>query len=243
MNEIEVQNHVADYYVNKRYKGLGLKYHFKVITEMMEGIYGKILDVGCGTGIIHDLYPEYDITGIDISEGMLRHHQGEHYLASADNIPFPDRFFDCVVCRSVLHHLPDPKKALSEMVRVLKPGGRFVCWETNKSWLATFIRRMTQHGDHFSSYHCAFSDLGSLIREYFGSDSVQVKHQGFLAYPLLGFPDIIDFSFLVRPASDILLSMDHFLSDVPLIKKLSFAVMIKARKSKNENPVHPSSNP
>jgi 2-polyprenyl-3-methyl-5-hydroxy-6-metoxy-1,4-benzoquinol methylase len=68
LNEVEVQDHVADYYVEKRYKGLGLKYHFKVINEMMEGIDGKILDMGCGTGIISDLYPERDILGIDSKE-------------------------------------------------------------------------------------------------------------------------------------------------------------------------------
>lgn len=230
MNEVEVQDSVAGYYVNKRYRGVGLRYHTAIIREMMEGINGKILDVGCGTGLLHDLYPRASIIGIDVSKGMLSHHKGERYLASADSIPFPDGFFDSVVCRSVLHHLPNPKRALEEIVRVLKPGGRFVCWETNKSWLATIVRRLTQHGDHFSSYHTAFDSLHKLIGQYFRSDSVQVRYQGFLAYPLCGFPDILDFGVLARPTFDFLMAVDNALSRVPVLRRLGFAVLIKARK-------------
>ena len=227
MDEIEVQDHVADYYVEKRYKGYGLKYHSRIIKEMMEGIHGKILDVGCGTGIIHDLYPDDDITGIDVSRGMLSHHKGKCQLASACAIPFPDNSFDSVVCRSVLHHIPIPDKALSEIKRVLKPGGKFVCWETNKSWIATLVRRFTQHGDHFSEYHTAFNNLPDLIHNYF--HSVVVKYQGFIGYPFYGFPDILDIGrpipFLFSP----FMALDEILSHSPL-KKLGFAVMIKATK-------------
>lgn len=227
MSEIEVQDHVADYYVEKRYKGLGLEYHKRIITEMMEGINGKILDVGCGVGVVNDLYPDYDITGIDCSPGMLRHHKGKHILASANEIPFPDGSFDSVVCRSVLHHLPDPKIALAEIKRVLKPGGKFVCWETNKSWIATVVRRLTQHGDHFSEYHTAFSDLPSLVRKYFCG--VEVKYQGYIGYPLYGFPDILDIGRHIPSAFNAWMRVDEMLSHSPL-KKLGFAVMIKGVK-------------
>jgi ubiquinone/menaquinone biosynthesis C-methylase UbiE len=227
-NEIEVQNHVADHYVEKRYKGLGLKYHTAIIKEMMEGIHGKILDVGTGVGIIHNLYPDLDIIGIDISQGMLRHHRGKCLLASADNIPFDDNHFDSVVCRSVLHHLHDPKKALQEIRRVLKPGGRFVCWETNKSWIAEIIRRMTQHGDNFSNAHTSFDDLPNLVTRYL--DVRETKFQGFVCYPLAGFPDILDFSRCIWPFYWLLSLIDYFLSKIPLINRLGFAIMIKAIK-------------
>jgi ubiquinone/menaquinone biosynthesis C-methylase UbiE len=228
LSEIEVQDHVADYYVEKRYKGYGLKYHKRIIREMMEGIDGKILDVGCGVGIISDLYPERDITGIDVSSGMLRHHKGKHRLASATDIPFRDNSFDSVVCRSVLHHIPETNQALNEIQRVLKPGGRFVCWETNKSWLATIIRRMTQHGDHFSEYHSSFSDLPSFVRLYFRD--LVVKYQGFIGYPLYGFPDICDFSGFFSYCFGPAMVLDNLLSKTPVLNKLGFAVMIKGVK-------------
>lgn len=229
-SEVEVQDHVADHYVEKRYKGLGLKYHSTIIHEMMEGIHGKILDVGTGCGILHSLYPQLDIIGIDISSGMLKHHKGKHLLASADNIPFDDNHFDSVVCRSTLHHLHDPKKALSEIRRVLKPGGRFVCWETNKSWIAEIVRRMTQHGDNFSNAHTSFRNLPELVGDYFRKDTLRVKYQGFVAYPLLGFPDIIDFSWFLHFVWNPLLFIDKYVSHIPLINRLGFAVMIKGVK-------------
>ena len=228
MSELEVQDHVADYYVEKRYKGYGFKYHSKVISELMEGVHGKILDCGCGCGFVSDLYPELDIVGIDISPGMLKHHKGKHLLASADNIPFGDNHFDSVVCRSVLHHLPETEKALREIKRVLKPGGTLVCWETNKSWLAELVRRRTQHGDHFSEYHHSFDNLPELISHHF-RDMV-VKYQGFIAYPLYGFPDILPLYrytwFLFRP----LMVLDSLLSRIPFIRRLGFAVMIRCMK-------------
>lgn len=225
--EIEVQDHVADHYVEKRYKGLGLKYHFKVIEEMMNYVDGTTLDVGCGTGIISELYPERDIMGIDISSGMLRHHKGKFKLASADSIPFDDNSFDSVVCRSVLHHLHRPEKALDEIVRVLKPGGRFVCWETNKSWIASIVRRMTQHGDNFSNAHTSFDNLPRIVGNFLQQESV--RYQGFVAYPILGFPDILDFSFLGFAYQPLML-IDKIFSRIPIVNKLGFAVMIKARK-------------
>lgn len=228
MNEIEVQDHVADYYVEKRYKGLGLKYHSTIIQDMMTGISGKILDVGCGTGIIHDLYPSLDIIGVDISKGMLKHHKGCCLWASAESLPFTDCYFDSVVCRSVLHHLPDCKKALGEIKRVLKPGGKFVCWETNKSWIAQIVRSFTQHGDHFSEYHHAFDNLPSLINNFLNIK--EVRYQGFIGYPCYGFPDILPLhrytSFFYKP----FMCIDKILSATPIINKLSFAVMIRAEK-------------
>jgi len=227
MGEIEVQDHIADYYVEKRYKSLGLKYHSQIIKEMMEGLDGTILDVGCGIGIIPSLYPALDIWGIDISNEMLRHHRFKRFRCSAEEIFFCDGSFDAVVCRSVLHHLPNPDVAMKEIVRVLKPGGKFVCWETNKSWLATLVRRFTQHGDHFSDYHTAFDNLPLLIGDYLKINSVE--YQGYLAYPAFGFPDIIDFSHFLGFAFKPLLAFDKVLSHSPL-KRLGFAVMIKATK-------------
>lgn len=228
MNEIEVQDHVADYYVEKRYKGLGLKYHSLIIKEMMDGIHGRILDVGCGTGIIHDLYPNLNIIGIDISKGMLKHHKGNCVWGSAESLPFPDECFDSVVCRSVLHHIPDCSKALREIKRVLKPGGKFVCWETNKSWLATLVRKFTQHGDHFSEYHTSFNNLPELISNFFTVE--MVKYQGYVAYPLYGFPDIIRIGDFLPSIFSCCMEIDKILSHIPIINRLGFAVMIKATK-------------
>ena len=150
-SEIEAQNNASEYY-GIRYSGYGLSYHKSIIEEMMEGAKGKILDAGCGTGIISDLYPELNIIGVDPSPGMIEKHRGTCIQAYAERLPFSPCSFDFVVCRSVLHHLKNPQIALKEIRRVLKHGGKFVCWETNKGALAHLVRSATQHGDRFSEY-------------------------------------------------------------------------------------------
>lgn len=226
-HELEAQRNSVNEYVQKRYRGLGLRYHQRVIEGLISDAHGRILDLGCGTGIIHELYPELKVHGLDISLDMLSHNQGTWTLGSAMEIPFPDRSFDYVVCRSLLHHLPDAKKGMSEIKRVLKPGGGFACWETNAGWLAEKVRHHTQHGDRFSEYHHSFNNLPELIEDYLIIR--EIKYEGFLAYPAFGFPDIIDFSRFTAPFFKPLIAIDEFLSHSPL-KKMAFAIRIKAVK-------------
>lgn len=196
----------------------------------MRDARGSICDVGCGTGILSDLYPNLDIIGIDISKGMLRHHKGQHVEGSATDMPFKDNHFDTVVCRSVLHHLPNAADGLREIHRVLKPGGHFVCWETNKSWLAELVRRKTQHGDHFSEYHTSFSNLTDLVGDVLRGSGLHTSYGGYVAYPLLGFPDIVDLSPFFGFAWRHLIRLDSIISKIPVINRLGFFVMIRARK-------------
>lgn len=231
-DEVEIQDFSASEYVNKRYQNWGLKYHSYVIRSMLgEKLEGKILDVGCGTGIVHDLYPNADIVGIDISDGMLKHHKGKWIKAPVENVPFKDNYFDLVVCRSTLHHLPDAVAGLREIKRVLKPGGKVVMWETNQSWLAEKVREITQHGDRFSHFHHSFSDLPFTVSAHFNIE--EIKYEGFVAYALYGFPDIRDFSriFGRQYLFDKLIALDEFFSKVPIIKNMGFAIRIMAVKN------------
>lgn len=223
-SEMQTQATSSKYYEEKRYKGNGLLYHTHVIRNMLGDIQGKTLDVGCGTGIISKLYPDKDIVGIDPCPEMLKYHAGNCHKATVENMPFNSNLFDNVICRSVLHHLPKPMIALAECFRVLKPNGKIFVWETNKSWLATLIRKRTQHGGRFSEYHTAFKNLPDLIGGFFTID--EIKYEGFTAYPLLGFPDIKEF--VVKDPFRFI-RLDEALSNSPF-KKLSFAIRIKAHK-------------
>jgi len=85
---------------------------------------GRMLDVGCGTKakalLLGDLVDEY--VGLD-------HPKTPHGVDNADlvgtayEIPAADADFDCVLCTAVLEHLEEPRRALDESFRVLKPGG------------------------------------------------------------------------------------------------------------------------
>ena len=94
----------------------------------------RVLDVGVGTGFLSIMLAEigYSVVGVDLSEEMIKNAQkkmddrglkAKLELGDAEDLPFEDDSFDAVVNRAVLWTLPDPKKALSEWKRVLKPGG------------------------------------------------------------------------------------------------------------------------
>lgn len=97
---------------------------------------GDVLEVAIGTGRNLPHYPAgVKITGIELSPAMLdiaRRRAGELGIEAvllegdAERLPFDDNSFDTVVCALSLCTIPDPAKAIGEMARVLKPGGRLL---------------------------------------------------------------------------------------------------------------------
>jgi len=98
---------------------------------------GRVLDVGCGTGEITmrlaERYPRATFVGIDLVESHLvrarelsaRHASRVRFeVGDALNLAFDDHSFDLVVCRHLLQAVPDAVRVLSEIRRVVRPGGR-----------------------------------------------------------------------------------------------------------------------
>jgi ubiquinone/menaquinone biosynthesis C-methylase UbiE len=107
--------------------------------EIRDLPYDRALELGCGSGFfllnliqagvarrgsVTDLSP--GMVKVAIRNGKSLGLDIDGRVADAEGIPYDDNTFDLVVGHAVLHHIPDVERSLREVVRVLKPGGRFV---------------------------------------------------------------------------------------------------------------------
>jgi ubiquinone/menaquinone biosynthesis C-methylase UbiE len=133
---------------------------FAAITGMPDPVpYGTALEIGAGTGFFSLNLKQAGILDrvhvTDLSPGMVEAALGnatalgfevEGRVADAERIPYGDDTFDVVVGHAVIHHIPDVEGAFREVLRVLKPGGRFViAGEPTRigDWYARRLGRLT----------------------------------------------------------------------------------------------------
>ena len=102
---------------------------------------GRLLEIGAGYGRLADEYGRYDeVVLLDASEALMQAARENlqsdarfHFVTGdAFHLPFEDAHFDAVVCIRVVHHFHDPRPAIGEMGRVLRPGGTLVLESANK---------------------------------------------------------------------------------------------------------------
>lgn len=102
-----------------------------LLTAAGIGSGDRVLDVATGPGWIAAGAHERQATvvGVDLAESMVaiarrRYPDVDFRVADAEDLPFPDATFDIVVCNLGLPSFPRPERAVAEMVRVVRPGGR-----------------------------------------------------------------------------------------------------------------------
>jgi ubiquinone/menaquinone biosynthesis C-methylase UbiE len=120
---------------------------FEAVAGRSGWPYGETLEIGAGTGFFTlNLALAGVLAGplhvTDLSPGMVQAAQRnaaqaglsvQGRVADVEALPYPDATFDLVVGHAVLHHIPDVEQAFREIVRVLRPGGRFViCGEPTR---------------------------------------------------------------------------------------------------------------
>jgi ubiquinone/menaquinone biosynthesis C-methylase UbiE len=116
-----------------------------------------VLDVGCGQGIDLVNYARGGAraTGVDLTPRhveLARAHlealglDGTVVQGDAEDLPFPDASFDRASSNGVLHHTPDMDRALAEICRVLRPGGRATVLVYNRRSLHYWIEQVLHEG-------------------------------------------------------------------------------------------------
>ena len=118
----------------------------------------KLLDLCCGTGLVAGAAAARGaiVSGLDFSPAMLEvaraMHPASHFAdGDAEAMPFPNGTFDAVVSNFGVHHVPRPERALAEVRRALRPGGRvaFATWAApadNIAW-QLLLDAIRVHGD------------------------------------------------------------------------------------------------
>ena len=106
------------------------------VLDLLKGVSGRVLDVGCGPGVMAQeiLDAGCEFWGVDgsprmIAEGRRRFGsfvRAHFAVADAGALPFSDSMFDCALCVGVIDRVPQPEAVIAELGRVLKPGASLV---------------------------------------------------------------------------------------------------------------------
>jgi ubiquinone/menaquinone biosynthesis C-methylase UbiE len=152
---------------------------------------GKVLELAAGTGRNLEHYPQgVEITGVELSPQMLTigRKRAEAFGREADlrigdvqDLDFPDDTFDTVVCTLGLCTIPDPRKAISEARRVLRPGGKLILLEHVRSPalpVRTVERMLDPLSVRFQADHLTRDPLDYLEDEGFNIERLERSKWG-----------------------------------------------------------------
>lgn len=130
--------------------GMDKSWRLRAARNCLSGSPSRVLDLCCGTGdlsldIARLAENKLEMFGLDFSDPMLEIARRKAQEAGinvnfvngdASNLPFPDNYFDCVgisfAFRNLTYRHPNMSRHLSEIFRVLRPGGRFVIVESSQ---------------------------------------------------------------------------------------------------------------
>ena len=118
------------------------------LKKFLKGQSGKLLDIGCADGTttyqIHKNFPSLKITGLDYYEKAVDFARKtkpsiKFIVGDAHKLPFKNKCFDTVTVIETLEHLENPKQALCEIYRVLKPKGCLILIQDTDSLLFRLV--------------------------------------------------------------------------------------------------------
>lgn len=211
MNHIEKQYKTSEnlntrisihekYSTNKQPFGEWISSHYEI------GPNFRILELGCGTGEmwkgkLDQLPQNAHLILSDFSSGMLEstkknlgiHPQVEYRVIDIQAVPFPDAAFDMVIANMMLYHVPNLHRGLSEVRRVLKPGGKFYCATYGEHGIMEFVNDALQEYGICGEIGTAFTLQGGgvSLAQHFGNVRRYTREDGLAVTCIDDFVDYV----------------------------------------------------
>ena len=133
----------------------------------------RILDLGCGTGLITRHVNCREIIALDINQWAVKKAKSrlEHIkfvVGDAENLPFKSDSFDIIICTDVLEHLLNPKQSLQELHRVMKSGAKLIGTVPSKNIIWKYRKLLTTTCPVSEPFHNNYniSELKSLLANF-----------------------------------------------------------------------------
>jgi len=152
-----------------------------LIARLVGGPGLDVLDLGCRTGALTQHYATGNIVvGVDVDRSALEQAAARLGIETVwadveEELPFPDESFDVVVAGELLEHLADPAAAIAHVLRVLRPGGRFVGSVPNAFRLKSRLRYAAGRHPETDSTHLQLFTPIALATLLGGFDDVEIR--------------------------------------------------------------------
>lgn len=205
MSTINNQKNVKEQYANASNLNTRISIHQKYSTNKMgfgNWIFSnykitkgmKVLELGCGTG---DMWKGHEdliktcskLVLSDFSEGMLENAKTniesnanvEYQIIDIQDIPFEAESFDVVIANMMLYHVPDMKRGLSEVRRILKTGGAFYCATFGEHGIIEYLSKtLGAYGvEDNVNINFTLQNGGQILTPFF-SDVQRLNYEDFL---------------------------------------------------------------
>lgn len=181
-------------YLNHRiYKSFGTldfirRIEWRIILSWLDlKAEDKVLDVACSTGVLSLKIAEKgsEVHGIDISGDSINAAKSlaeqekircRFQVGNAEAIPYPDNYFDAIICNCSLEHFQDDIRALNEMRRVLKPNGSLVLTVDSLSYPGIKENAKARHKEEFAVVNYYTSEELRRKLEMAGFDFIASKY-------------------------------------------------------------------
>ncbi len=190
MNSREYFDRTAKEY-DEGHDGRFVRCMYPEIVGQVKELPGKnILDIGCGNGNIIKMLETQrpgHYYGVDLSSEMIKEAEKRVSkkvvlkLADVVSLPFADESFDILICNASFHHYEEPEKAISEMNRVLRPGGALILGDPTFPLFRRFLNWAIQWANSGDVWIYGKNDILPLFRSG-GFDILKWKRLNYRAF-------------------------------------------------------------